>query len=89
MRGRTDIALATELAKVFRDQARAHMLLGNAGFPLERAPTSCVPLVFWSQVLEEANNGVFHGGIFAITEQAANLYPANPVFIKIKKNSNP
>jgi Effector-associated domain 1 len=73
--------LIDELARVMCDAEDAKLVVRRAGFPPGRTPRFDTAEVFWARVIESAENGKATGGVQAIVEEAANRYPANPVFM--------
>ena len=76
-----------ELTKVAHDSELATVIALRAGFPRARLPCFTTPLGFWTNVVEEANNGVLHGGMRLIIEIAAEMYPSNAVFELYRKQA--
>jgi serine/threonine protein kinase len=60
--------LVDELAKVAYDLEVAKTIARRAGFPVEYLPVSQNALVFWSQIVEQANNGKI--GLKALATEA-------------------
>ena len=72
--------LFDELVKVFSTPDQATMLAKKAGFPPERLPGFTTSLVFWTRIVEEAQNGAIEGGLHSIIKSASILYPSNQIF---------
>jgi Effector-associated domain 1 len=75
-----DLQVLDEFATVFSERDQAAMLLHRAGFPSARIPGFTNPLVFWTQTLEAARNGIMAGGVQPLIDAAAALFPNNAVF---------
>lgn len=76
----TESRLFDELVRVFSDPDQAILLAKKAGFPAERLPIFSTSLVFWTKVVEEAQNGAIEDGFQSIIEHAAIRYPSNRIF---------
>lgn len=74
-----------ELTKVAHDSMLASMIALRSGFPRARLPTFTTPLAFWTDVVEEAINGVLRGGMRPIIETAAEMYPNNEVLNRYRR----
>ncbi len=72
--------LARELARVFHDPEDARRLAMRAGIPRSEIPAFSRPSVFWSRVIEQAQNGGLEGGMETIRTMAAEKFPGNAVF---------
>jgi hypothetical protein len=76
----TDDSLVDELAKVLSDADQARLVAQRAGFSAGHIPAFRMPIVFWTTMVEAARNGAIAGGVKAVAEAAAKLYPANPIY---------
>jgi cellulose biosynthesis protein BcsQ len=76
-------AFINELALVFPSEAAARSMLQSIGFPIERIPrreSFATPLLYWTQVLTELENGIVDQGLWILAEEAADRYPGNAIF---------
>ncbi len=69
-----------DLAKVFHEPELARQITTAAGFPPPMLPLFSTPVVFWSQVVEQARHGVLPGGLRPLLDAAVRMYPHNPQF---------
>lgn len=76
----SDEELVDELARVLSDGDEAKMVARRAGFSPANIPSFRVPLVFWSHMVDAARNGMIAGGVKAVAEAAAIMYPGNSMF---------
>lgn len=76
----TDDTLVDELAKVFCDEGHARIVAQRAGFASGLIPGFGMPLVFWTMLVAAARNGAISGGVNALAESAARLFPENAIF---------
>lgn len=76
--------LVDELARVFDNEARARLLARRAGHPPGFAPRFDIPLTFWDLVVRDFVNGLAPGGVVALADAAAVLYPDNPIFTRYR-----
>jgi hypothetical protein len=76
----TDDEFIDELAEVFSDLDEARALLDRSRFPHGQIPASGTPMAFWTQVVRKVSYGVSAGGMRALAEAAAKVYPHNDVF---------
>ena len=72
--------LVEELARVFCNREDAILLIQRSGFPEILMPDFKNPIIFWTTIRTESNNGALRGGIDAIIAEAARLYPENTTF---------
>lgn len=73
-------AIVDELARVLWDGDEARLAVQRAGLPPAMIPAFRQSLTFWTAVADGARNGTIAGGVRALVEQAARLYPGNAVF---------
>jgi tetratricopeptide (TPR) repeat protein len=79
-----------ELSELIRDPATAMLLARKAGFPaglLPRFPQFASSLAFWTQIAEAARNGLLPGGLQAIIDAAAAMFPGNMIFALARNRS--
>ncbi|MEV1073928.1 effector-associated domain EAD1-containing protein [Micromonospora parva] len=73
------------LGRVFNQEATAHALLEDVGYPVQHGPiwaAQANPVGYWRQVVTELENGRVAGrGLEALAEAAQRQYPGNPVFL--------
>ena len=79
--------LVGELASIFSNEGGAIVLLRAAGFPKERVPKFTNALVYWTEIVEAAKNGVLNG-ILPLSMAAAALYPHNEVFARYQNTAD-
>jgi hypothetical protein len=65
------------LASLFSDSGAADVVVKRAGFPPALLPRFTTALEYWSLVVEAANKGNFEGGIRALLDEAARMFPFN------------
>lgn len=78
--GATLDELIDELGRVVREADEAGMLALRAGFPRADLPVFKTPRMFWSQVVQAADDGKVRGGVQALADEAAKEYPFNNFF---------
>jgi SEFIR domain/TIR domain/Effector-associated domain 1 len=76
----TDEVLVDELARVLSDADEARLVVKRAGFSPANVPSFRMPIVFWTNMVESARNGMIAGGVKAVADAAAKMYPGNAVF---------
>jgi hypothetical protein len=76
----TDQELVEELAKVLTDPDAARLVARRAGFGAGQLPAFNLPIAYWSTVVEAAGHGAIEGGVLAVAEAAAQLFPGNSRF---------
>jgi hypothetical protein len=74
--------LIDELARVVHDSGTASVLLSRIGFPRGQLPRFDTPLVFWSLVVDALRGGVIAGGVPALVDAVAGMFPGNPSFAR-------
>lgn len=78
--GATLDELVDELGRVVQDADEARTLALRAGFPRADLPVFKTPRIFWSLVVQAADDGKVRGGVQALADEAAKEYPFNEFF---------
>lgn len=75
-----DRDLVDRIARVLHDEDGARLAATRAGFPREGLPKFTNALKFWNAVLVEISEGMVEGGVQALIDEVARMYPGNEYF---------
>lgn len=73
------------LSSLFSDSDDANLVARRAGFPVGRLPRFTSAIKFWSAVVDDASKGNLAGGIDALLDEAASMYPHNRELVELRK----